>query len=247
MLPIAFLLDGPPSYVLFEQQLLLCVYVPLFATLFIRVILLQYPKYGRIAALVCALISAAAIIVPSYRYTRFGYPYAPSIPVLVAPWIMALVPFGALAVFLRRQNGVAETVPANRFLLSHGTVVLTSIACVALTVEFAHTLNQVRLMPHLPDFFAPEALMRATVLFAFCEAARQILLRRWSIRRTVYSGTILIVAIVNAFTNIMPVTWALAVVLIFLTVYVANAVSSGKATMGSAWLSGSSNSEPKVP
>ncbi|PTX94601.1 hypothetical protein [Opitutus sp. ER46] len=248
MLPIAFLLDGPPRYELFEQQLLLCVYVPLAATLFIRVILLQYPKHGRIAALVCAIVSAAVIIVPSYRYVRFGHPYAPSIAVLMAPWIAAMLPIGALAVFLRRQTGEApEMLSALRTLLSHSAVVVTSVACIAFTIEFADTLNRVRLTPHLPNFFAPEALMRATVLFTFCEAARQLLLRRRSVRRTVYGSTILVVAIVNAFTNVMPPTWALSVVLIFLAVYFVNVVSSGKATMGSAWLPGSSKSGPRLP
>jgi hypothetical protein len=70
------------------------------------------------------------------------------------------------------------------------------------------------------------------VLFAFCEAARQLLLRRWSVRRAVYAGTILAVAIVNAFINVLPPTWALAVVWIFLAVYFANVVSSGRTAMG---------------
>lgn len=234
MLPIAILLDGPPRYELFEEQLLLCVYVPLFASLFIRVILLQYPKHGRVAALTCALISAAVIIVPSYRYVRFGHPYAPSIPVLLAPWIMALLPFGALAIFIPRQTGVApEKLATLRPLLSHSAVVLTSVVSGAITIELAATLNAVRLTPQLPDYFAPDALVRATVLFAFCEAARQVLLRRWSVRRAVYAGTILAVAIVNAFINVMPPTWALGIVLIFLAVYVVNVVSSGRTVIGS--------------
>lgn len=234
MLPIAFLLDGPPSYRPFEQQLLLCVYVPLFAALFIRVILLQYPKHGRIAALVCASISAAVIILPSYRFVHFGYPYAPSVAVLVAPWITALLPFGALVLFLQRQVGVApEVFSALRTLLSHSAVVLTSVTCVPITVEFADTLNSVRLRPDLPDYFAPAALMRATVLFALCEAARQLLLRRWSIGRAAAVGTILAIAIVNAFINALSAPWALGVVLIFLVVYVANVVSSGRTALHS--------------
>lgn len=234
MLPIAFLLDGPPSYELFEQQLLLCVYVPLFAILFIRVILLQYPKRGRVVALTCALISAAAIIVPSYRYVHFGYPYAPSIAVLVAPWIVALLPFGALAIFIRPRPRMApENILTLRMLLSHSAVVLTSVVCFAITTEHAATLNRMRLMPHLPDYFARGALMWATALFAFCEAARQLLLRRWSLRRAIYTCTFLTVAIVNAFTNVMPVTWARGVVLIYLAVYVANVLSSGRPMMGS--------------
>jgi hypothetical protein len=232
MLPIAFLLDGPPSYKLFEQQLLLCVYVPLFATLFIRVILLQYPKRGRVVALTCALISAAAIIVPSYRYVHFGYPYAPSIAVLVAPWIVALLPFGALAIYLRPQPATApDKISTLRMLLSHGAVVLTSVVCFAITIEQADTLNRIRLMPHLPDYFAREALMWAMAVFAVCETARQLLLRRWSLRRAVYTCTFLTVAIVNALTNVLPVTWALGIALVFLAAYVVNVVTSGRAAM----------------
>ncbi|PTX94613.1 hypothetical protein [Opitutus sp. ER46] len=234
MLPIAFLLDGPPHYEVFEQQLLLCVYVPLFATLFIWVLLLQYPGRGRVAALVCALISAAAIIVPSYRYVRFGHPYAPSVFVLLAPWIMALVPFGALVVFSRRQTAaVPEVLPAFRTLLSHSAVVLTSVVSVAITIEFVDTLNQVRLAPFLPDFSAPGAFMRATAVFAFCEAARQLLLRKWSARRTACTGTVLAVAIVNAVTNVIPPVWALGMLWIFLAVYAVNVVSSSRAVMRS--------------